>query len=228
MLLEEDFIKYLSQERLSPYLKLARNNFELAMNLYSWNIKLSESFYGVLCYFEVALRNVCSEKLRKELGDGWFHNKKLLSGNNPENDSWAIDKIRKTEDKIRDSKRSRSYLPTNGDMISSLELGFWTGLFSAKHEHNLWTPYLKHIFPGISRKKLFKEIDGVRRIRNRIFHYEQILYNYDLEKEYYRAFNLLNTIISNTTIIDDIRNASKFTELFEEYKKTRAVLQTIQ
>jgi hypothetical protein len=225
MLLEEDFIKYLSRERLKPYLELAGGDFNIATELYSWNVTLSENFYTPLCYFEVVLRNICNEKLRKELGDYWFYDKKLLSGNNPKKSRCSLGKIKEAKAKILEF-RNPSYSITNGDMVSSLQFGFWVNLFRANYEHKIWKPYLKYVFPEINRGDLFEIVNNIRKIRNRVFHYEQILLKYDLEKEYEQLLRIIGTM-SQGKIIPPAKSILRFNELLKKYKEykenTRAV-----
>lgn len=114
-------IDYISENRLKPYLtKTNNNNLDDALDLYDWNIKLSESLYSSLCYFEIILRNVCNRKLIKDFGIDWLYNNEILSGDNKIKGQWAIDEINKTEKKI---SITRSKI-TNNDIVSNLELGF--------------------------------------------------------------------------------------------------------
>lgn len=39
-------IDYISENRLKPYLAKTNNNLDDALDLYDWNIKLSESLYS--------------------------------------------------------------------------------------------------------------------------------------------------------------------------------------
>lgn len=88
--------------------------------MYNWNIKLSESLYSSLCYFEIMLRNVCNRKLVKDFGIDWLHNNEILGGDNKIKGQWAIDEIGRIEKKISTNKDK----VTNNDIISNLELGF--------------------------------------------------------------------------------------------------------
>ena len=167
---------FLTENRLKKYLLFTNNNIKRSLELYDLNVKVSESFYALLCYFEVFLRNFCNEKLIKEIGENWFDNK-ILKGNNKNKSQKTIEEIEKTKSKIikyKQEKKIINYIPTNADIVSNLEFGFWSNLFCANYENTIWAPYLKQIFVGFTRKELFKIINNIRKLRNRIFHYEPI------------------------------------------------------
>ena len=74
----ELLVNLLSKNRLEKYLLFTNNDISKSIELYDLNLKLSESLYTPLSYFEIFLRNTCNNKLKKELGDYWFDNKKVM------------------------------------------------------------------------------------------------------------------------------------------------------
>lgn len=139
---------YLSKERLNKYLEMTSNNREKAVEPYKLNLNISKSFYILLSYFKIFLRNFCNNKLIKEVGENWFDTT-ILNGNNKNKGQWAINKIEETKEKIIKHKKERktiNYIPTNADIISNLELSFWTNLFCTNYEFTIWIPYLRNIF----------------------------------------------------------------------------------
>ena len=197
-----------------------------AIELYDWNITLCESLYSILSYFEVILRNICNNKLIEKFSKNWYLNIKLLQGNNPEKGEWAINKINETIKKIQKRKREKNininYL-TNGDIISNLEFGFWSNLFCANYEHKIWRPCLIHIFHTYTRKDIYKKLDLIRDLRNRIFHYEPIIF----DKQLLYKYNIINEILNNIVEGDiniHINKNNIFLENYDLYKKTWAVL----
>ena len=213
--------KFLSKERLDKYLQFTNNDIRKAVKLYELNIEISESLYLPLNYFEVFLRNHCNNKLVKEIDSNWF-NANILLGNNKEKGQWAINKIKEAKSKIIKHKKEKkilNYIPNSNDIISNLELSFWSNLFCANYEFTIWIPYLKHIFVGFQRKNLFKIIDAIRELRNRIFHYEPIIFNQNLEEQYNNIVAII-CFISNKTICNYIENKTKFRLLLEELKNS--------
>ena len=161
-----------SRERLGGYLNNAQSicDKEKALALYSWNIELSQSLYPALQVLEIALRN----SLHQAIGmcydtDYWFE----------------LDFLHEREHK--------QILKTKGDLakekmqiepcriVSGLSFGFWTSLFDVRYEHHqvLWPKLLKPVFPCLvksqrTRAFLSRELNRIRFLRNRIFHYEPI------------------------------------------------------
>lgn len=213
--------KFLSKEGLDKYLQFTNNDIRKAVKLYELNIEISESLYLPLNYFEVFLRNHCNNKLVKEIDNNWF-NSNILLGNNKEKGQWAIHKIKEAKSKIIKHKKEKkilNYVPNSNDIISNLELSFWSNLFCANYEFTIWIPYLKHIFVGFQRKNLFKIIDAIRELRNRIFHYEPIIFNQNLEEQYNNIVAII-CFISNKTTCNYIESKTKFRLLLEELKNS--------
>lgn len=218
-----DLEKYITKERLETYLINAKNSGSRAVDLYEWNTRISESLYTPLSYFEITLRNICNERFRKEFGENWCFNNHLLSGNNPEKGKWAINKITEAENKVKRRKSEKGILNYNiklGDIISNLELSFWSNLFCANYNHNMWKPHLKYLFPNKERKELFKQIDSIRELRNRIFHHEPIIFDNNLENKYKLIIELL-CIATNLQVCEYVRSQSNFEKIFQEYEKIR-------
>jgi hypothetical protein len=215
----------LSKERLEPYLLISNNKYEV-LELYNININLSQSLYSVLSYFEILLRNSCNNKLKKEVNSDWYFDNDLLSGNNAEKGEETIKKIQDAVENIKKRKREKgiaNYIITNGDITANLNFGFWSNLFNANYEHKIWRPYLQHIFKDFNRKELCRQFEAVRVLRNRIFHYEPIIFDNRLEKRYNTIIGLI-TYIAKDNICSYIESFNDFKKVYEEYKKTRAVL----
>ena len=216
---------FLTENRLKKYLLFTNNNIKRSLELYDLNVKVSESFYTLLCYFEVFLRNFCNEKLIKEIGENWFDNK-FLKGNNKNKSQKTIEEIEKTKSKIikyKQEKKIINYIPTNADIVSNLEFGFWSNLFCANYENTIWAPYLKQIFVGFTRKELFKIINNIRKLRNRIFHYEPIIFDKTLLEKYNDIVSII-CFISNQEICNCIESRSNFKELYKILKNSGAPL----
>lgn len=142
------------------------------MQLYRYNLRLCQRFYGVLNLFEVLLRNAINQHYMDYFSDhDWIVNQadsgKLLEYN--------ADEIRQTE---RDYKRRNIY--NNDKMVASLTLGFWTKLFSKKR-YKRGGKTLLRIFPnkkkGLNQAEVYKDLTHIREFRNRIAHHEPICFD---------------------------------------------------
>lgn len=66
-----------------------------------------------------------------------------------------------------------------GRLIAELSFGFWTSLFDRRYEPLLWPRLLKPVFPIMPRRIrttriASRRLNGLRTLRNRVFHYEPI------------------------------------------------------
>ena len=109
---------------MRKYLNACAGNKQKTMQLYRYNLRLCQRFYGALNLFEVMLRNAINEHYAAHFADpDWIVNQadsgKLLSYNQIE--------IRQTEAGYR-----RRGIYNNDKMVASLTMGFWTKLFSKK------------------------------------------------------------------------------------------------
>ena len=73
-------------------------------------------------------------------------------------------------------------------MISELSFGFWTSLLDSKFERTLWKK-LRLSFPNCpkairKRKTMSSKFNGIRKLRNRIFHHEPVTWNIDVIRNY--------------------------------------------
>lgn len=187
----EELEQYLSKARLMPYLNLANNNKEKAIDLYKDNIEMSKSFYTLLSYFEIFLRNKIDTTLIKHISKDWF--KKI---------QWK-NKHKELIEKVENFEKD--------DLMSNLSLGFWVYMFDKSYENTLWTVgNLNKLFSKkVKRCDIFKKLNDIRILRNRISHYEIIIKDKNKLKEIYDNIlymiksineNLFNWIVKNYKI----------------------------
>jgi hypothetical protein len=157
--------KSLSVERMKPYMVLASDDKRLALKLYEWNTGLSESFYGLLQGLEVALRNSMHSVMCTAYGrEDWYEVCPL-------NESHK-ETIRKAKARILGDKKV--LIP--GKVVSELTFGFWVVLTSPPYAQSLWDKTLHKAFTrNLGRKSLYKRLDKIRKLRNRVAHHESIL-----------------------------------------------------
>ena len=163
-----DLLRALSSNRLEPYLRhSAQRNMDMALATYLWNSALCESLYPSLHGIEVSLRNSIHEAASSKFGNEfWFK-------------GYLIGREKATIEKIDEDFSRRRIEATPGKYISECNFGFWVSLFKSEYETTLWRVLARDVFPyaprhlstrGIIRRRL----DGIRRLRNRVFHFEPI------------------------------------------------------
>lgn len=164
--------KLYSVPRMRKYLIACAGNKQKAMQLYRYNIRLCQRFYGVLNLFEVMLRNAINVHYNAYYSDpDWIVNQadtgRLL----------ADDK-----DMIRDNEANyrRHGIYSNDKMVASFTMGFWTFLFT-KNNYKRGGKTLLQIFPnkkkGKNQADVYKDLTLIREFRNRIAHHEPICFN---------------------------------------------------
>ena len=166
--------RIISKERLEPYLNYHMNDLSKAIAHYKSNILISESFYPLLAVLEIGLRNSIDYQLTKRFNDKeWYDNKEFVKIAT----RFQIDRISQARTNIYSEKKEI----TPGRIISELSFGFWTSLFDTKFEMTLWKN-LRLAFPNCpknirKRNTMSSKFNGIRKLRNRIFHHEAITWN---------------------------------------------------
>ena len=161
-------IKTVSKERFEPYKKRYRNDLNRSFLLYQANIQLSQSFYSSLSILEVALRNAINDSFQE-----YFNNKRWYK-------EFPIElkqQIEEVETRLLRSKKAA----TMDRIIAELNFGFWTILFNRKYAKFFWKPLLKAFskIPSDCRKRTIvsAKLNHIRTFRNRIYHYEPIIWD---------------------------------------------------
>ena len=176
----------ISQERLTKYLIASGHDTQRALDLYGWNIQISEAFFPVLSASEVCLRNTVSAQLLALYGPTWWDEDVFL-------------------EQIKDGKRfvktargklTKRGVITTGGMTAELAFGFWVKTLLPRHEPIFWADLHKS-FPdlptNVTYADLYKRCDDVREFRNRVFHHEPIL-KYDISQEFSQIMELIRWI----------------------------------
>jgi len=170
--------KFISDTRLSCY-----KDFDE----YKENIYQSEKYYILLSIFEISLRNSIDTYLKVKISTNWLESEKLHKDT----------KQRITESKNKIYKRKEEI--NHDKIVAELSFGFWTSLFRKSYSHLFRINDIKCIFPNIpsknkkliTRSLLDKELNKIRKFRNRIFHYEKIINKIEYQKIKYDIFTLL-------------------------------------
>lgn len=165
--------RWLSSERLAPYLAACGGDIKRALDLYEWNISLGQVLMRDISHFEVALRNAYDRVLR-ECWDGGAH--WLLDDASPVRRPIMRRAGRGELDVNRINRRTidavARQLPENaapGSIIANLTLGFWVHLSDRSRETTIWRTALYRAWPrGTNRRELQRRLTGFLRVRNRV------------------------------------------------------------
>ncbi len=197
-----------SQERLNGYLSRMQSNDskDEALIAYSWNIELSQALYPALQILEIALRNRLHYAISESFRTEHWYEMSFLHAREKDQISQAKDNLRKTKKQIEP-----------GRVVAELSFGFWTALFDVRYEHGqiLWPKLLKTTFPFLpkghrTRHYLSRELNRIRFLRNRIFHYEPIWHWQDLNIQHDSIVNLTRSLSPS---------ASDYLNIFDQFKK---------
>jgi hypothetical protein len=195
--------KSISKDRLEHYSTIFdTNDKKIVIQKYLLNIELSKALYFPLQKFEITLRNNIHNILTTYLEtDKWFEIDSFLTI--------------ESSNKINDAKKNITKELTTGRVVSELNFGFWCALFSKPYDQKIWNKYTKLIFPNIpkkyaTRKILMNKINFIRKLRNKVFHFDTIIHMenlFEIYKELLEMIYWLNKDIYDLTIeFDEFEN----------------------
>ncbi len=192
----------LSAERWQAYRRLATDDDYVTGGRYAWNLALSEALYPALHTLEIALRNAIFDAVA-----GAYPVTRYVEIN-----CWldAVPSLLLPQDRARvhTAKRTlrralhRKFATkalvkahmTPGRLVAELSIGFWTYLFGPGYAAartrpgRLWPQLLETVLPGLppgtQRAEIARRLNGVRELRNRVFHHETIWNRTNLLAEY--------------------------------------------
>ena len=202
-----------SAERWTAYRTAPDEDNSSIAGTYAWNVALCESLYPVLHVIEITLRNrIFGAAAAHFQVTGYFEvncwldaNPRVLLDDQVEYVIAAKKSLRKRlRKKFSGSRRAAALVKahmTPGRLVSELHFGFWTYLFDTGYAAGpskpgiLWPTLLPIVFPhnpGIQRHEASRRLVGVRQLRNRIFHHEEIWRRPNLWTEYSDMLELLS------------------------------------
>jgi hypothetical protein len=202
---------------LEAYREEGASDLETIAN-YFWNTELSEALYPSLQAFEIALRNSVHAALSAHFSDlYWFDRPHLLL-------DWQVEAVAGA--RLELTRYKKPHEP--GRIVAELHFGFWHSMFNRPYEEILWyangAVLLEAVFPNLprslrTRKEVWKRIDRIRRLRNRVFHYEPIWKKRDLEDLDVVIHDMLGAISPSLEAVvalsghyrETLRNGSKTT-----------------
>ena len=164
----------LSTPRLSTYVRAAQGDASAGIALYGWNARISAALMVPAHFAEVTTRNAVSDALTAEYGAQWpwsapFRRSLPTPGGpvfNPRKELVAV----------------AGREPTTGKVIAELKFVFWEHMFTARHHNQIWQPQIAALFPHAAgqtpnelRGRIARDLNTIRKLRNRIAHHEPII-----------------------------------------------------
>lgn len=216
--------QYFSAARLSRYVSATNGDVERAKQLYVANMKLSQSFYGLINLLEVILRNRINDVLIIHFNDSdWIMNQKngFMIDNELGEDRYIKNEVEKAEKKI-----CRNYGINNVNsnrVLSEQTFGFWSKLFDRKYYKVLRgkpISIFNSLHNGKNRAHFYGILSKIREFRNRIYHNEPICFhstgNYfditsavEIKNNIVEILNYIDPeILSSIDVINDIEEQS--------------------
>lgn len=178
----KEFENIISAQRMRKYLVACGGDTKKAMTLYRYNLELSKEMFTVISCFEVALRNRIDNVLVNHLGNEWLKDCILRGG--IFNVDTRVANTKKIIEKaynglLKDGKYSHHKL------LAEMEFGIWKYMYAAP-QYALTGNVLLDVFPNkpkttvniqFDNSYVFRELDYINKLRNRIAHHEPICFN---------------------------------------------------
>jgi hypothetical protein len=177
----------ISADRLQGYERLGGGMLD-ALARYSWNSHLGASLYPTLLHLEVAFRNRLHDAIASRYPIGPWRDIDCWLGRVPSVLAPSeVAQVQVATDRLRRS--GKTIAP--GRVIAELTFGFWTNLLDVRYERRqvFWPPLLEGAFPHLpavrrTRRIVARRFNMLRRLRNRVFHYEPIWHWRDLRQQH--------------------------------------------
>lgn len=198
----ERFIDVISRKRAEAYGFSKEDNL-IVLNKYLSNIKICESFYPLLDFFEISLRNRINNVFVEDFGEDW-----LLDNDFFDNETKSA--VAEAQERLSKKKK----YPANHRLVAELNFGFWSNLFNKKY-HVIWQQDKRILRTFINSrfdiKIVNKELEILRNFRNRVFHFETI-YTHNPERCYGLLLKYISAMSPNADFMDIVRKLDRTKE----------------
>jgi len=203
------FADDLSLDRFTRYQGWAGDDKAKAFYYYALNIAFAEALYMPFNTLEIVFRNKVHESLSKAYGEQWYLDEGIVRTDK----QW----LSIMDFATNNNEVYLSNIPI-GKVVAGLSFGFWCSFLGSEYEMDIWRGPLKDIFPrdlSLTRNKVNKKIQPIRRLRNRVAHHEPILY-WSLKKYYEDCLMLTEWLAPQGRIW--IESHSVFNNLYAHYE----------
>jgi hypothetical protein len=184
----------LSAPRSGTYIAETGGNTIKAMELYGWNARVSAAFMLPAHFAEISTRNAAADVLERVYGHQWPWNL-TFEASLPDSGLY---------NPRRDLQQTRQKNLTTGKVIAELKFVFWQKLFTGRNDVRLWEPHIAWAFPyaptipaASLRDRIYRDLDVLRRLRNRLAHHEPV-FTRNLVEDLTRTVDLIELRSQNT------------------------------
>jgi hypothetical protein len=144
-----------------------------ALILYAWNAEVSGALLVPLHVCEVVTRNAVADALEAIYGPRWPWSP-VFEQSLPNSPAGYSPR--------RDLQSARRGVFATEKVIPELAFVFWQNFFTARYDVRLWGSHLRRVMPNLDPAKtvsalrlaIYRDLERVRRLRNRIAHHEPI------------------------------------------------------
>lgn len=209
-----------SFERIAAFVEFKNDSEDIIIDRYNKNIKISQALYPELSVLEITLRNAIDTMFKIQFGNNWIEDEinsnKLL-------DIYDYNTLLKAYTDVKNECANKLKPFSIGKVIANLSFGFWTNLCLKKYNAKIWTKkgVFKGIFANYPKEKqqqihaISNLLNSIRKLRNRVFHYEIILKEpQNLLKKYNEILEMLSYLPQNNPKI--LNETSNFLKTFDE------------
>ncbi|MBQ8636334.1 Abi family protein [bacterium] len=218
----EKFISTYSIARLESFVYGENDTIDDIKIRYNQNVKISQALYPELCTLEIILRNAINTALINKISKTWLEDEIKNNTLLKEEDYKLL--LSAYEIAKKECKSNKKPL-TTGKIIANLNFGFWTNLCMKKYSASIWNKKqcFKSVFVNYPNKRpeisiISKKLYAIRKLRNRIFHYEQIFRHPNKTLELYNMIiEILSYLPSDEFQV--LKNNSSFLNIYNEIMK---------
>lgn len=203
----DKIIDAFSLKRLEKAYGFSGENLPQALACQAWNMQLCAALYPLLQIVEILLRNSIHQALSKHFNnEHWFRDPSILQ---------AEELVVVTKMLVSLEKPSKAQDPNY--VVSELSFGFWVDLLSLPYQQTLWNSLLLKVFPHISNRNatrniVFNRLSQIRKLRNRIFHHQQIWQLPALSKQKESILHVVSWI--EPEVLAYCKSLDKFDEIY--------------
>ncbi len=216
----EKYTNTISKERLYSFNYNEGDTLDIIIERYKNNIRISQALYPELSMLEITLRNAINSTLCRYLSKTWIEDE-IKQQNILSNHDYEI--LCSTYNEI---KRNYKNNFTIGKVIANLNFGFWTNLCSKKYCSKIWNKgccfkgvFTHHPSDTHQINEISIKLRSIRKLRNRIFHYEPIFKNPEaLLNKYNEIMEIISYLPNDDS--DILKSTTSFLKIYNKIFNT--------